>query len=122
MHVDVPGLERSDALHFAVLDCSQQLRLQGERQLAGFIEEERAAVRVFEQADLVVNRAGKRPPRVAEQLALEEGFDDGGAIHRDEPLRAPRTEPMQRPGDQLLAGARFARHQHRPYVRRVPPQ
>ena len=65
-------LERADPLHLAVLHRAQQLGLHRQRQFAGFVEEQRAAVGVLEEADLGVGRAGERAAHVAEQLALEQ--------------------------------------------------
>ena len=122
VHIDLPRLERADALHLAIFHRPQELGLQRERQLAGLVEEERAAVGMFEESDLVLDGAGKRAPHVTEQLALEQRFDDRGTVHRDEPLHAPWTEVVQRLGDQLLARPGLAGDQHRAHVRRKPAQ
>ena len=84
-HADVglSRLERADALDFAVLDRAQQLGLQRQRQLADLVEKQRAVVGVLEQADLGVGGAGERAAHVAEQLALEQRLDDGGAVDGD---------------------------------------
>jgi len=70
--IDAPRLHTPHAQHFPRLEHAQQLRLQGQGQLADFIEKQRAAVGRLEQTDLVVNRARKRPSHVAEELAFEE--------------------------------------------------
>src|SRR5712691_11245045 len=119
-YVDLASLERSDAVDLSELDSAQQLRLERERQLADFVEKQRAAVRVLEEADLVVGRARKGAPHVAEQLALEQGFDDGRAVHGHETgVRAP-GERVKRAGDELLARPGFAGDEHRADVRRQP--
>ena len=50
-HVDGDDLRAADAADLALLERAQQLRLQLERQLADLVEEQRAAVRLFEAAD-----------------------------------------------------------------------
>ena len=84
--VNLARLERPDTLNLAVLDGAQEFGLQRQRELAHLVEEERAAVGVFEQADLVIQRAGKRAPDVAEELTLEERFDDRRAVDRHQAL------------------------------------
>ena len=75
---------------------------------------------MLEEADLVVGRARKGAPHVAEQLALEQGFDDGRAVHGHETgVRAP-GERVKRAGDKLLARPGFAGDEHRADVRRQP--
>ena len=43
----------------------------------------------------------------AEQLRLEQGLDDGGAVDRDEGPLAPATEVVDLAGHELLARARL---------------
>ena len=62
--------------------------------------------------------AGEGALLVAEQLALEQRLGQGGAVDRDERLAPPGREVVDRLGDQLLAGARFALDQHRARDRR----
>ena len=64
--VDVPRRRCADALHFAVLHDTQQLRLHRQRHLADFVEKDRAAVRELEQARFGVGRAGESAAHVAE--------------------------------------------------------
>ena len=55
----------------------EQLRLQGQRQLADLVEEERPAVGQLERPGARATRAGERALLVAEELALDE--DSGSA-------------------------------------------
>src|SRR6185295_3274280 len=98
-------LQRADALDLSRLENAQQLRLHGQRQLADLVEEQRAAVGRLEQPRLVVGRAGERAAHVPEQLALEQRFDDGGAVDGDEALAAARAQLVNRVRDALLPGA-----------------
>ena len=56
--------------------------------------------------------AGERAPLVTEELGLDERLHDGGWIDRDERPLAPRPLAVNRPRDQLLAGAALAGDQH----------
>ena len=61
-----PGLRVAHALVAALLQQSQQLGLQGQRQIADFIEEERSPVGYGDLADRIADCAGKCPLHVAE--------------------------------------------------------
>ena len=102
--VDFAGLERANALNFLVLEGAQQLGLGGDGHVADFIEKQRTVAGGFEEARLVAIRAGEGAANVAEELALEECFDDGGAIE-DDVLAFDSAARMQSAGDQIFAGA-----------------
>ena len=53
-------LRAADAFDLAFLDRAQQLRLQVEAQVADLVEEQRAAGRQLELAELLLVRAGER--------------------------------------------------------------
>ena len=78
-----------------------------------FVEEDRAGVGRLEAAGAVVDRAGERAADVAEEFAFEQAFAEGAAVDADERPVAALAELVDRVGDQLLAGARFAQQQHR---------
>ena len=59
-HVDPPRKVLADAPHFALLQHAQQLGLRARRQLADFVEEERAAVGLLEQAGALADGARER--------------------------------------------------------------
>ena len=85
------ALERfiaADAGELAILQHAQDLPLQRQRHVADFVEEERAAVALLEAADALAGRAGEGAFLVAEEFALEQLLGDGGAVDRDEALRA----------------------------------
>jgi len=63
--------------HRVTLEHGQELALQGERQQADLIEEDRAAVRGLEQTRLRMPRVGERAALVTEQLRLEQRIGDG---------------------------------------------
>src|ERR1051325_1088127 len=95
----------------ALLQHSKELRLQVRRHLANLVEEQRAALRHFEQTLFVERRAGERALLVAEQLRFDQILRDRGAVDLDErPLR-PLAVVMNGVGDQLLAGSVLALNQ-----------
>ena len=55
-----------------------------------------------------VYRSGKRPFFVAEQLAFNNRFGEGGAVYRHEGAVCPSRQPVNFGGSQLLAGAALA--------------
>ena len=89
-----------DPLERALLDDPQQLGLEGHRELADLVEEERAAVRQLERALAGGGRAGERPLLMAEELAPGQGCDHGAAVQDHQPLLArPRVELVDELGD-----------------------
>jgi hypothetical protein len=112
-HVDVEHLlAAADRPHLAVLEHAQQLHLQRRRELGDLVEEQRAAVRLADQALGRVRGTGERPLHVAEQLRLEQLARDRAAVDRDErPLRAA-AGAVDAARHQLLAGAALARDEH----------
>ena len=110
-------MRRTDRLNLVSLDRAQQLGLQPQRQLADFVQEQRAAVGRAEVAERILAGVGERAAHMAEQLRLGQRLDQVGAVEGDE--RAPGAEPerMQRSRHQLLAGAGLAVYQHRRFVR-----
>src|SRR5262249_44251159 len=73
----------------AALQDLQELRLQARVHLGDLVEEDRAAVRDLELAELALLRAGERALLVAEQLALEQLLRQRRTVHFHE--RAARA-------------------------------
>src|SRR3990172_727463 len=71
-HIHGEGARVADAADLATLEDTKELRLQRERHLADFIEEQRTAVHRFEQPVLGGRRVGERPLEMAEELRLEQ--------------------------------------------------
>src|SRR3954464_7196534 len=71
-YVDAPALVLADASNLALLQGPQELDLHGGGHLADFVEQQRSAVRRFEQPWAVAGRARERASRMAEELALEQ--------------------------------------------------
>ena len=107
-HVDLRRLLGSQALDLARLQRAQQLDLRSRRQVAHFIEKQRAAARAFETSGTCQMCTGVRTFFDAEQLGLDQVVRDRGAVHRDErPFRA-RAVVVQPAREHLLAHAGLA--------------
>ena len=86
----------------------QQLHLQRQGDVGHLVEEDRAAVGLFQQSLAGLVGAGERAADVAEQLALgQRGAERGDVDGHERPVRAAAVA-MDRPGDQFLAGAALA--------------
>src|SRR6266545_7199510 len=105
--VDAARAMPADAFDRDVLDRAKQLGLRRERQVRDLVEKQRAAFGVLELAQAAAH-ARRRPLLDAEQLGLEQGFDERRAIHRDEWTGPPSADLMNLPGDQFLAGSALA--------------
>ena len=90
------------------LQHAQQLGLHHQRHVADFVQEQRAAVRLLELAQVPRGGAGEGALFVAEQLGFDQLAGHGGAVQRDEGLLAPRAAVVQGARDQFLAGAGLA--------------
>jgi hypothetical protein len=65
-HVDRNRFASAEPLDLAFLQKAQQARLALERQVADFVEQQRAAVGGFDATDLALIRAGERAAFIAE--------------------------------------------------------
>ena len=83
-HVDPHRGGAADRLHHLLLQRPQHLGLRLQAHVADLVEEDRPAVRVFEAAAPVGDRAGEGAAGMAEQLRLDQLLGDGGAVHLDE--------------------------------------
>ena len=106
------GVRAADTVEFALLEDAQQFRLNVERQLADFVQEDRSAVGQFEAADAAGDGAGEGPFFMAEQLAFHQASRQCRAVDLDQRLVAPLAGGMNGPGDQFFARARLAADQH----------
>ena len=99
------------ALKAALLQQTQQLGLYAQGQLAHFVQKNSAAIGFF-KAPLAKDRAGERPPFMAEQFAFHNTFGQCRAIAFNE--RPARCKPavVQGVGDHFLAHAAFAQQKH----------
>ena len=111
-HVDLDRAMPADPLDHLILQEAQQLDLHRQRQVADFVEEQRAAIGALDLADGLLHRAGEGALLMAEQLAFQQGLGDRRAIDRDEGLLGARAQAVDRLRQHLLAGAAFAKQQH----------
>ena len=103
----------ADAGKRSVLQHAQQFHLDGKRHVADFVEEKRAAVRLFEASGAAGDGTGERAFFVAEEFAFQQIFRNGTAVDGDHFLLPPRAVFVHRLGDEFLAGAAFAGDQNR---------
>ena len=73
------------------------------REVADFVEEQRAVVRELEAAGLAIVRAGERALLVAEDFRLEQRVGQRRAVDRLELVRAAPAQLVDHPGDDFLA-------------------
>ena len=102
----------ADAPHPSVFEHAQQPRLQRRLHVPDLVEEQRSAVRFFEQPAPRDLRVGECAACVTEQLRLDQVRRDRRAIELDEGLRRTPALPMNRVRDQLFPGAALAANQH----------
>ncbi len=111
-HIDPQAAVITDTLNIAILQDAQQLRLQRQRQLADFVEEQRAVIGHLKFAAAVADSPGKRPFHVTEQLALRHALRQRRAVEVHQRVSRTRRSLMHRLRHQLLTGPRFAADQH----------
>ena len=111
---DIQGdrLVAAEPFDHPLLQQAQQLDLHIQAHALDLVEEQRAAVGEFELADAPLLRAGEGARLVAEQFAFHHRFGERPGVDRDEGAVAPAGQVVQRPGNHLLAGARFAENQY----------
>jgi hypothetical protein len=95
----------ADPLDRAFLQEAQQLDLELQRNVAHFIQEQRAAVGLLDLALGGLHRAGESALFVAEQLAFQQVFRDRGAVDRHKGAAGPARSLVQPARQQFLAGA-----------------
>src|SRR5579859_1989397 len=111
IHLD--ALVAADRTDFFFLQDAQQLSLQLQRQLANFIEEDRAPVGGLEQSLLRLQSAGEGAFFVPEKFAFNERGNERSAIDGHEGTSGERSPKVHGAGDEFFAGAAFSIDQHR---------
>src|SRR5581483_11710161 len=101
-----------------LLEHAQELALHVQRHFADFIQKQRAALRSFETASAVLDRAGERAADVSEEFAFKKLFRNRGAVDTNQRLFLPRTATMNFARDQFFAGAGLTRDEDRRVRRR----
>ena len=116
-HIDPLRLAAADPLEAAILDHTQQLLLHRHRRGGDLVQEQGAAIGELEPPRTAPLRPGEGACLVAEQLAIEQRIAQHGAVQLDERPFPARREEGKTACHQLLSGATFADHQHRPVER-----
>jgi hypothetical protein len=112
--VDLDEAVRSQRLDLLVLQHAQQLRLQRQRQIADFVQEQRPAVGQFELAVACVSiGAGERAGRDPEKLGLEQRIGHRGQGNADERTVGARRGGVDCVRQHLLAGTGLAQQHDR---------
>ncbi|MNO92436.1 hypothetical protein D3C76_840110 [compost metagenome] len=111
-HINGNTLARPQAYHFSLLQHAQQLDLDRHRQVADFIEEQRAPVGFLEPAGLGAQGTGKCTFFMTEQFGFDQGFRERTAVHRYEWPVTPGAEIVDMTRHQLFSGAGFTNDQH----------
>ena len=112
-HIDRNHPVISNAGDLLFLKYPQQPRLHGGGNFTDLVEKEGPAVGQLENAGFsLVARAGKSAFDIAEQLAFQQVFGQGGAVERHKGRRVPGRVIVDTLGKQLLSGTRFPGDQH----------
>ncbi len=106
--IDGEDLVAADAGDDAFLEDAKELGLGGKGEVADLVEENGAALGLFESADAACDGAGEGAAFVSEEFGFEEGFGDGGAIDGDEGGLGAVAVLVEGAGDEFLAGTGLA--------------
>ncbi|MNH16003.1 hypothetical protein D3C79_756290 [compost metagenome] len=117
-HIHRDRLAAPHALDVLFLQKTQQVGLQLQRQVANFVEEQRATMSRFDAPGLALMSTGEGALLMAEQFRLDQVLGDRPAVDGNERLLAALRLPVQGTGHQFLAGAAFTADQHRRFSRR----
>ena len=103
----------AQASNLSVFERGEHFRLERRGKAGQFIEEERSAVRRFEQADARGPGVGERASFVAEQFRFREGVGHGRTIDLDERLGRPGAVGVEPARDRRFAGTCLALNENR---------
>ena len=105
------GALRADTANFPLLERTPQFRLNCRRNLADFIQEERAVTRDFKQTGFVAHGSREGTANVPEEFRLEQRLGQRGAVDGHERPAGARTLIVNHPDDELFPGAALPIHQ-----------
>src|SRR6202035_4911188 len=106
-NIDSSRVNAPQSFKFALLQCTQQLRLTFDGNVSHFVEEQSALIRQFHAADFLSNRAGERSLFMSKQFALQQTGRNGSTIQLHKRALLAPTAVVNGTGDQLLACARL---------------
>src|SRR5215471_11895369 len=109
--VDLVRMVATKPLEFLLLQDPKQFCLEFERNVADFVEKERALVRQFEASRFLGDRPRKGSLFVHEELALQETERDRGTIQLDESSLPPPAQIVDGARNEFFAGSRLAQDQ-----------
>ncbi len=95
--------------NFLLLQNAQQLRLQLERQLANFVQENRSAIRGLKKSSLGLQCAGECALLMTKKLAFHQRRDQRTAVHGNKWHRTPAARENEWLAPQALFPCRFRR-------------
>jgi hypothetical protein len=110
--IDLARAVRAHGPDDPVLQHAQQLGLKLHWHLADLVEEDRSAIGRAEQSVPRPRGTGESAALVAEHLRLQQLMRNRRAVDRHEGAPAPCRQVVDRPRDDLLAGAALARDQN----------
>jgi hypothetical protein len=93
-----------------ILQKAQQCHLPLGRKRIHFVEEQRTAVGLRDEAALLFARIGEGTPAMAEQLVLDQSIGYRAAVDGDERILCARAEVVDGARRKFLAGAGLALH------------
>src|SRR6266404_2746157 len=94
------------------LQKPEELTLKRVGKLAHLVQQDRAAVPLFDASDVSMGRASERSFLMPEQFRFEKGLGNSRTIDRDKRAVAALALIMKRARDQLFACAALAFYQH----------
>ncbi len=106
-HVRFDGLVAAHLAELFRLEHAQELRLDVERKLPDFVQEDGAVVGQLERPLPGADRSRVGAALVPKELALDEGVADRSAVDDDEGALRARTLLVDRASENVLAGAGF---------------
>src|SRR5664280_48989 len=107
-YIGMAGRIIPDAFVLLFMDKSQELRLEGERQIADFIEQQRSSVAHAYPAWVVAHGAGKSPFDMSEQFTFQEFRRQGRTGNNAERHRRPLAPGVNGFGQHCLTGSAFS--------------
>ena len=112
-HIHRLAPRASEPAHRVLLDRREQLGLGPLGKEADLVEEERPPVGRLEEPGLGLPSVGERPALEPEQLGLQQGLGNRGAVDVYEGAGCPVAGAVDGAGEQPLAGPRLPLDQHR---------
>ena len=105
--VHLQGLLSTDPLKTMILQDPKEQDLDGRRNLANFIEEDRSPISHFKPANFSPDGPGERPFFMTEEFTFQQVLRIGRTISDDKGFVLAMAIEMNRPGDQLFSCAAF---------------